>query len=108
MSNWKTFPIIGAQELPTGPGIYVILVDGEAVYVGQSMRLRERIFSHKFRMAYSKHIILPWDYVENHRTVTIKCKESRRIGDWAMWEIRLIHRLRPAFNKTHLCLKKAA
>lgn len=35
------------------------------------------------------------------KCVVLKIKRSRRRGDWAMQEIRLIHRLRPEFNSQH-------
>lgn len=73
------------------------------------MRLRERIYAHKFRYSYAKEYILPWtDQIPTTKKLTLKCKESKKMGDWAMWEIRLIHRLKPRFNKTHMKLARAA
>lgn len=108
MSSWKELNPFHPVNVPVGPGVYVFLIDGLAVYVGQSMRLRERIYCHKARHGYGKNVILPWGEVSSECSVTLKVKESRRMGDWAMWEIRLIHRLQPRFNKTHLRMLRAA
>jgi hypothetical protein len=37
----------------------------------------------------------------------VKVKQSRRYGDWAMDEIRLICRLGPKFNRQHLQRRSA-
>lgn len=108
MSRWQSFTRQTIGNVPDCPGVYVFVVNGVVVYVGQSMRMRERLYTHKIRAGYSKNIILPWCEISSTCSLIIKCKPSRRMGDWAMWEIRLIHRLQPEHNRTHLRIKRAA
>jgi len=77
------------------PGVYVVYEANRPVYVGSSLNVRHRIRSHKIRLAYSRGHFGPWGYF---RRMRIKVKYSCRMGDWAMTEVRLIHRLRPQFN----------
>jgi hypothetical protein len=107
-SQWVTHNPFSPATLPAGAAVYVILIDGVAVYVGQSQRLRTRFYEHKFRYGYARNLITPWGVFDDSKNIIVKCKTSKRIGDWAMWEIRLIHRLKPIFNKTHMKLKQAA
>lgn len=85
---------------PPKPGVYVIYFDDEVVYIGQSNNLLARIARHRFRHGYARNIRTPWADVPDTVRVYCKYRISRRLGDWAMWEIRLIHRLKPRFNKT--------
>lgn len=89
------------EDLPTKPGVYVIKFNNEVVYIGQSNNLRSRITRHQIRYGYARNIITPWGDVSDTTRVTCKYRVSRRLGDWAMWEIRLIDRLQPRFNKTY-------
>lgn len=92
--------LLGTPDIPDQPGVYVVYFGGRPVYVGQSNNLRARIARHNIRLGYARNIITPWGDVHEDEGVTAKIKVSRRLGDWAMWEIRLIHRLQPKFNKT--------
>ena len=107
-SQWISCNPCRPSTLPIGAGVYVVLIDGKPVYVGQSQRLRARFYEHQFRHGFGKEIITPWGDFSNAQSIVVKCKESRRMGDWAMWEIRLIHRLKPMFNKTHLKLQRVS
>ena len=108
LSTWVAYNPCKPSSLPIGAAVYVVLIDGIAVYVGQSQRLRARFYEHRFRHGYAKDIITPWGDFDSEQSIIVKCKESKKIGDWAMWEIRLIHKLKPTFNKTHLKLRKIA
>jgi hypothetical protein len=79
LSYWRTLG--NRKEAPVAAGIYVLIEDGQAVYVGQSRDLRHRLSCH----------------MPPEGTV-IKVKTSRRYGDWLMDELRLIRRLRPRRN----------
>lgn len=103
MSNWQVCDAIhDSHLLPRCPAVYLIQIDGITVYVGQSLRLRGRIYSHKFRYGYGKNIILPWCDIDLPSEITLKYKVSKVVGDWAMWEIRLIHKLKPIYNRAYL------
>lgn len=84
--------------LPSLPGVYVVILDGRAIYVGQSENIRLRFIS-QHRVKRTGNIVkTPWGELPVKDTLRIKFKISRRMGDWAMWEVRLIKRLRPEFN----------
>jgi excinuclease UvrABC nuclease subunit len=106
--TWKSFDPLKPALIPANAGVYVLFLDGVPVYVGQSNNLRARIYFHKFRYGYAKDIITPWGAFSDDCKFVIKCKVSRRLGDWAMWEIRLIHKLKPKFNTTYAKIKRAA
>lgn len=102
---WVQFDVMSVNSrwsIPAAPGVYVICFDGRPVYVGQSVNVKARINGHKFRHGYGRNIHTPWIELADSVPVTVKVKISRRLGDWAMWEIRLISRLQPAYNTHHL------
>lgn len=107
-SKWRSFrPTL--DDLPREPGVYCIYFDDEIVYVGQSNNLYARLKRHNFRRGYGGNIHTPWsDSVPASTKITGKYKVSERLGDWAMWEIRLIHRLGPKFNLTYLNKRRTA
>ena len=97
--NWRT--ICPAKESPPArPGVYAIFVGGTVVYVGSSLNMKARFVGHRFRYGYARNIITPWgDFPDDGASsVTCKFRVSRRLGDWLMWEFRLIRRLQPMFN----------
>lgn len=99
--TWRTFkwPGDGADGcLPRAPGVYAIYFDGELRYIGQTVDLRNRFSEHRFRYGYAKNIITPWGDVPDTAVIIIKYSLSRRYGDWAMRELRLIRSLRPRYN----------
>jgi len=108
MSRWTRYNMmsinghVGRLSIPPAPGVYVIYFDGTPVYVGQSANVKARLGSYKFRYGYARNIHTPWMELADSVAVTVKVKCSRRMGDWAMWEIRLISRLQPEFNTHHL------
>jgi len=110
MSQWIKYdllPLAERKPLPRVAGVYVIYVGKAAVYVGQSVNVANRLAAHNIRFGYGRHIHTPWGDVPDNYPITAKVKLSRRMGDWAMWEIRLIARLKPQFNTHHLKRKVA-
>lgn len=103
MTCWTEYRLMHPRgALPKCAGVYVIYFDGKPVYVGQSVNVANRIAGHKFRHGYGPTFITPWTDLPNTARVTVKVKPSKRLGDWAMLEIRLIARLQPEFNTHHL------
>jgi hypothetical protein len=107
MSKWKRFTLNPKKEqFPNKPCVYAIYIAGHLVYVGQTNSLSNRFGGHAFRYGYAKVLITPWGEFDQDIEVVIKAKFSERRGDWAMWEIRLIHRLKPMFNTHHKHTRK--
>ena len=106
--RWATYDLPGKRgSLPRFAGVYAIYFDDELVYIGSSTDIANRFSEHKFRHGYARNVITPWCDVPDWTRITLKVRRSVRRGDWAMWEIRLIHRLRPAFNRQHRGRKAA-
>ncbi len=100
--RWDAYHLFGGRgSLPRFAGVYAIYFDDELVYIGSSTDIANRFSEHKIRHGYAKNIITPWADVPGSTRITVKVKRSLHRGDWAMWEIRLIHRLRPTFNRQH-------
>src|SRR5690349_19063400 len=100
MSAWVKVDPMRWFDVPAKPGVYVFYVGGEVSYVGQSANLRNRISQHNVRPGFARNTITPWGTFPDTVSVGLKIRVSRRFGDWAMWELRLIKRLRPLFNGT--------
>jgi|SRR5688572_24338286 hypothetical protein len=105
MSRWIA---VERRWIPEGPGVYVVYQDNRVVYVGSSTRLQARVrrYFNKERWPFDlRHIApaerynTPWNFYHAGDRIRVKVKYSRRLGDWLMWEWRLIHRLQPEFNK---------
>lgn len=110
MGMWTEYDLMTLQSrsaLPASAGVYVIYFNGRPVYVGQSANVKARLNGYRFRYGYGKNIHTPWCEVCHTTPITAKVKQSRRLGDWAMWEIRLIARLQPQFNTHHLARRTA-
>jgi len=102
MSKWKKFGLFPEKSaLPNRACVYAVYFDNLLVYVGQSSSLSNRFSGHAFRYGYAKLIITPWQDISTDTKIQVKAKFSERLGDWAMWEIRLIRRLKPIFNTHH-------
>lgn len=88
-----------AEAEDDAPGVYVILAAGEAVYVGASNRIRQRLRQHGLRNHPEGTTLTPWAAFrwETH-LVTVKVKYAKRYGAHLMLEARLIRRLQPMFN----------
>jgi hypothetical protein len=98
--RWEAYGL-PSRSLPRFAGVYVVQIDGLSVYVGSSVDIANRFCEHAFRPGYRKNVITPWGDFPDSTPLTLKVRRSRRVGDWAMWEIRLIKRLRPEFNRQH-------
>ena len=100
MSNWMVVSFDEKQwpKIESRPGCYVVYLDGVLSYVGQSTNVRERLLrGHQIEWAkYSKRTVTPWG---RFLSVIVKIAYSRRYGDWAMRELRLIARLQPHLNR---------
>jgi excinuclease UvrABC nuclease subunit len=107
MSKWKIYGLFPKEEkLPSKPCVYAIYVDDRLIYIGQTTSLSNRFSGHAFRYGYAKNIITPWCEFPSTSKITIKAKFSEKLGDWAMWEIRLIRKIKPFFNTHHLNKRK--
>jgi hypothetical protein len=102
VSRWQTTHFM-FPKLPRKAGVYVIYVQGKPVYVGSSTDLFARVRSYELRHGYGRrNVHTPWGSIDEAGECFVKFKESQRLGDWAMDEIRLIARLSPVFNKQHV------
>jgi excinuclease UvrABC nuclease subunit len=96
MSRWTDRDYAGTDwNFPPIAGCYVFYCDGKAFYVGQTRSLFKRISSYKIRFSYGSGIITPWGVF---MSVRVKYSVSRKYGDWAMRELRLIRRIQPEGN----------
>ena len=107
MSKWKKFGLFPDKSaLPNKPCVYGVYFNDDLVYIGQSTSLSNRFSGHAFRWGYAKNIHTPWQVISSDVRIDIKAKFSERLGDWAMWEIRLIRRIKPLFNTHHRNARK--
>jgi hypothetical protein len=101
--QWSSHDFQSNTSVPMAwqaPGCYAIFLDGELVYIGQSERVRGRLWKYQMHLnifadARGPGIVTPWG---SAFVVTIKFKRSRRYGDWLMREARLIRKLQPRGN----------
>ena len=98
--GWHLFDPCELMSLPELPACYVFIVDGQAVYVGQSSNLRARVRSHNPRYGYGGSVMLPWTSVPSPILVILKAKFCGPYGSHLMREARLIRKLAPRFNKS--------
>ena len=77
------------------PGVYAIYVEGDLSYIGQSIDIAKRLSGHVNFARYSDWIETPWG---RFKDVFVKVSYSKKYGDWAMRELRLIKSIRPKFN----------
>ena len=105
-SNWVTVDIGNPHwKFPDIEACYVVYCDGQLTYIGCAENLRKR-FHCRFEYArYSATINTPWGGFLN---VKVKYRPSRRFGDWAMIELRLIRRLQPKGNRKGIRRKLVA
>lgn len=81
------------RALPShGDCVYVVYIDGRVHYAGRTNCLYARMISHAKERGFSF----------SDPRVTVKASLSRRYGEHAMRELRLIAKLSPAGNKNHL------
>lgn len=99
MSAWITVhPFFSPLQLDEKPAVYAVY-DGDngLIYVGETTNLRSRFQQHNFVLSH---------YSLNYRgnqfdavDILIKAKYSKKFGQEAMVERRLIKRLRPLRNQ---------
>ncbi len=97
-ANWTEIPKnhVGInRQFPPRPGCYAIYLDGRLVYVGSTQSLRDRLTTYRIREGYGGGYLTPWGQFDS---VRIKVRRSVRFGDWAMYELRMIRRLKPPLN----------
>lgn len=101
--RWNTFFLLDHHSdlLPHCAGVYAIYFDDYLKYIGSSKNIASRVGQHRIRYGYGKNIHTPWADICSNTVITIKVKPSIKMGQWAMDEIRLIHKLRPEFNCVH-------
>lgn len=86
-SKWVRFS--RRDRIPPGfPGCYVIYADGELVYIGQAVNVRQRLAGHGY--------LLNTTLAGKETSFAVRFGE--RAGDWSMREYRLLTRLRPSQN----------
>jgi hypothetical protein len=105
MSRWRE---IERGDIPKGPGVYVVYQNDVIVYVGSTTSLwhRCRVYwkQPQWRPDYDdprpRPVMwaTPWGRVSTG-AIRVKVKRSYRLGDWLMWEWRLISRLAPKHNR---------
>jgi hypothetical protein len=84
------------KSLPAVPACYVLILDGKYLYVGSTEDLRARMAQHAFEVHFNDgNIMTPWGTCDR---IVMKYRQSRKYGDWAMTELRLIRKLIPALN----------
>lgn len=93
MSRWEKVDVTGV--LPRRACVYAIYLDGVLTYIGQTCDLRGRRSDRRIRWGYANQVITPWG---DAKEVVMKVSWSRKYGDWAMRELRLIRRLSPPGN----------
>lgn len=103
MSRWSRVDPANISSLPTVACVYAIYINGNLVYVGQTVNLRARFREHGFEYSYANDVVTPWG---RSRDVFAKFSVSPKYGEWAMRELRLIRRLRPRGNSRGLALRR--
>jgi hypothetical protein len=101
-NGWRELDISGGVfDAPRVGGCYAIYVNNVLSYIGQASDLRIRLVKHLSENRYSDSYRTPWGTFA-FREVRVKVKLSKHYGDWAMWELRLLRRVRPPFNRLFL------
>lgn len=94
--RWKlVYPLLSRIE--HAPGCYAIYIDNQLAYIGQSVNLHLRFRRWGFCRRISDSFDTPWGLVPVG-SLKVKVAYSRKFGDWAMRELRLVRRLRPRLN----------
>jgi excinuclease UvrABC nuclease subunit len=99
--SWIEYDPLRLESAKNDPCVYCVKINGAVVYVGSTRRFRTRFYEHRIRCGYAKNIILPWGEVNHDAELSVKVSFSKKYGDWAMRELRLIKRLEPKFNIAH-------
>lgn len=92
----RVYPVL--SRIMHAPGCYAIFIYGELVYIGQSVNLHLRFRRWGFCRRTANGQVTPWGTFPAG-SLKVKVAYSRKVGDWAMREVRLVRRLRPQFNE---------
>jgi hypothetical protein len=94
--RWRAYEVCEGwrSNLHEWASVYVVYLDGQLVYIGQTMNLFQRMFAHGIRLV-GGQVITPWG---TGKECVVKVSPFRRYGDWLMREARLIRRLQPRGN----------
>lgn len=99
---WDSYNLMkDQQKMPYLPGVYAVYFDKDLVYIGSTNNLRNRFSGHAFRYGYAKNIVTPWQTIPDSTVITVKYRKTKKLGEWAMREVRLINRVQPLFNSHH-------
>jgi hypothetical protein len=79
-----------------GAGNYAFFLDGQCVYVGQTADIKARMRSHIKMMRYQHSWQTTWG---QFHVFTVAARKEKYRFERLMLEARLIHRIRPVFNK---------
>jgi hypothetical protein len=94
-SRWITCDA-AAAFFPAIPACYVVYLDGKLSYIGQTSNLQSRVSAHGIRLSLGGGFHTKWGYFSS---VIFKIRYGSKMGDWAMREVRLIHRIQPPLNR---------
>ncbi len=94
---WCKFNINQLDEIGMCPAVYAVYHKGSLIYIGSSCRVRHRLKEHLRKSSIFFGLERKWPKPEGH--YSFKIKYSQKVGDWAMWELRLINKLRPSLNR---------
>jgi hypothetical protein len=100
-SKWISVGVRPAREMPA---CYAVYLDGSLSYIGQTTNLKKRFLNYGITTGYGDSFVTPWG---SFSTVRVKVRYASKYGDWAMRELRLIRRLKPAFNCVGSTRKRA-
>ena len=98
--NWISYDFDNGcfRDVLYKAGVYVVYGNDEIIYIGSSNSIRKRITSYSFNYCkYSCPVKTPWG---NYLKLKLKARYTKKYGEWAMIELRLIRRLQPKHNKT--------
>lgn len=96
MSRWITGDPTLYWNLPAVPAVYAVVLNGRVKYVGECINLFRRFNAYRMREGFGGGTFTPWGQFKG--SLILKYSPSRRFGDWAMRELRLIRKLRPEWN----------
>jgi hypothetical protein len=106
LGNWVTVhDPLEPGVFPSIAACYVVILNGTFMYIGSTESLRMRFLGHSIDWhPYDANYLTPWGSADS---VVVKYRPTRKYGDWAMVELRLIRRLQPVLNVRGVGARKA-
>ncbi len=107
--NWRWFTIrdlLPVRFFPR-PACYVVYLDEKLHYIGSTYNIKKRFQGYKIKPVKKRWgvgggfnplntaVLTPWGQCQS---LFIKVRYSKKYGDWAMQELRLIRKLQPPGN----------